>query len=158
MFTSEKGLDTIENPQKIHIIGDQGCLWLPPWKVVWVQCLNWVFQKTSYIFENYTFRGTQKNGAKKLRNKGYSIGKGNIILEHVHLRKGAGAFVSWSLSFILLGIKPVFPKDGPQSGSKSHDWPWSSIVWLLCGSSFVSTFFFGGGWTSIQKPFSFPLL
>ena len=40
--------------------------------------------------ENYTFRGTRKNGGKTLRNKDYSIGKGNIILENVHLRKGAG--------------------------------------------------------------------
>ena len=37
---------------------------------------------------NYTFRGTQKNGAKKLRNKSYTIGKGNIILDFFTSEKG----------------------------------------------------------------------
>ena len=40
-----------------------------------------------------------------------------------------------------------------QSGSKSHDWPWSSIVWLLCGSSFVSSFFLGWKFSKNLSPF-----
>ena len=60
---------------------------------------------------------------------------------------------SWFLSSILLGIKQVFPKDEPQPGSKSHDWPWSSIVWLLFGSSFVSSFFLGWTFSKSLSPF-----
>ena len=58
-----------------------------------MQCFNEVLIrhiKASYILENSKFRGTQENGAKKVRNKSYSIGKGNIILEYLQLRKGAG--------------------------------------------------------------------
>ena len=56
-------------------------------------------------------------------------------------------------SSILLGIKQAFPKDGPHSGSKSHDWPWSSIVWLLFGSSLVSSFFWGWKFSKSLSPF-----
>ena len=37
-----------------------------------------------------------------------------------------------------------------------HEQPWSAIVWLLCGSSIVSSFFLGG-MNIVQKPFSFPI-
>ena len=33
---------------------------------------------------------SKKNGAKKPRNKSYSTGKGKVLLENIHLRKGAG--------------------------------------------------------------------
>ena len=71
------------------------------------------------------------------------------------------AFVSLFLSSILLGTKRVFPKDKPQSASKFRDWPWFSIVWLLCGSSFVCSFPWGWTFSKSLSPFlyySFGLL
>ena len=70
-------------------------------------------------------------------------------------------FVSLFLSSILLGTKRVFPKDKPQSASKFRDWPWFSIVWLLCGSSFVCSFPWWWTFSKSLSPFlyySFGLL
>ena len=63
------------------------------------------------------------------------------------------AFVSWCLSSILLGIKQVFQRMDLNQHIKSHDWPWSSTVWLLCGSSFVSSFFLKWHVYKILSPF-----
>ena len=63
------------------------------------------------------------------------------------------AFVSRFPSSILLGIKQVFPMDGPQSGSKSHDWAWFSIVWLLCGVLFCVHVFLGMNIFQRPSPF-----
>ena len=46
MFTSEKELDTIEDPQNNHTIGDQGGSWTTSLK----KCLGAMFQRGSMGF------------------------------------------------------------------------------------------------------------
>ena len=56
--TSEKGLDTIENPHNNHTIADRGCSWITALK----NCLGAMFQsgfnRAPFTFGNYTLRGS----------------------------------------------------------------------------------------------------
>ena len=69
MFTSEKELDTIEDPQNNHTIGDQGGSWTTSLKSVRVQCFNGVLTRHPMFWEKIHFEKSESTNLHKHQKK-----------------------------------------------------------------------------------------